>query len=368
MKANHSLIDKYFWPMLAAPALVFFLSVAAGAAWGLPAIWHADEVLVEVVPALQGGLDAVTLDVFYPTLPFFTMYATGKVLAQAAAGETAIMAGIRLVSAVLATGVILSSALMTLTAGRSRAAALLAAALVMFSSGFVTIAHHAIVDIYLTFFVSLTALFLLRFVATQKNVWLYLGFVATGLAASSKYNGASLLLAATLIPLLFGTPATRSGALRVAGRMLLAYFLAFFGFFAGTPQAILNAPSYFEQLMPFLERQRVYAGERPIGLVGQWERMIDGLGPLLFALFALATLWTLVQSAKYVRARMKAAGDCAIRTILPSASADLDRFRTTSGPLTVLSDALFGTVLFYLGCLVGDDGGRSLAPAAAFGQ
>ncbi len=305
MKTINSLLNNYFWAILCALALIFMLAVAAGATWGLPAVWHADEQLRQVMPALANGLDSITQNVFYPTLPFFTMFAAGKALSLLTADDLVIMAGIRILSAVLGTIVIVLSALMTLTAGRSRPAALVAALLVMFSSGFATIAHHAIVDVYLTFFVTLAAALLLAFVATQRNIWLYLAFFAIGLAASSKYNGASLLLAATLIPFLFGAAQWRSDFLRPAGRMALAYFLAFLGFFIGTPRAIINAASHIEQLLPFLERQRVYAGPRPVGLVGQWGKMVDGLGPLLFLLFAVAFTWALVQAAKYLAARLK---------------------------------------------------------------
>lgn len=306
MKTLRSLLSKYFWYILLALALIFFISIAAGAPWGLPAIWHADEQLHQVMPALANGRDTVSLNVFYPTLPFFTMVAAGEILSHLTTDVLQIMAGIRIISAVLGSLVILLTAFITLATGRSRSTALIAASLVMFSSGFATIAHHAIVDIYLAFFVTLATFLLAKFVASKKNIWLYLGFFAIGLAASSKYNGASLLLAATLFPFLFGAADWRSDLLRPAGRLILAYFLAFVGFFIGTPRAILNAASHLEQLMSFLERQRIYAGpERPLGIIGQWGRVLDGLGLLMFLLFIIAAIWAVVQAGKYVLARLQ---------------------------------------------------------------
>ena len=106
MKTIHYLLEKQFWAILFVLALIFFLATASGVTWGLPAVWHADEQLHQVMPALSNGLDALTLNVFYPTLPFFTMYAVGKVLSQLTAYDLHVMAGIRLISAMLGTLVI----------------------------------------------------------------------------------------------------------------------------------------------------------------------------------------------------------------------------------------------------------------------
>ncbi len=278
MKIVDSRENKIFGATLFVLMLIFFLAIASGAGWGLPAIWHADEVLHQVMPALSNGPGSAPLDVFYPTLPFYSMFAAGKLLSLLTPDEVAIMAGIRILSAVLGALVIGLSAFMTLTTGRSRPAALVAALLLMFSSGFATIAHHALVDVYLTFFVTLASFLLLGFVANQKDSWLYLGFLTTGLAASSKYNGASLLLGATAIAILFGASHWRKGLPGLIARLALADFLALLGFFTGTPRALLDMQSYQEELMPFLERQRAYAGPREMGIFGQWDRMLDGLG------------------------------------------------------------------------------------------
>lgn len=306
MKTINSFLSDYFWVILLVLVMIFFLAVAAGATWGLPAVWHADEQLHTVMPALINGLETVPQNVFYPTLPFFTMFVAGKIFSQVTEDISHMMAGIRIISALLGALTILLTALMTLTAGRPRPSALVAATLVFSSSGFATIAHHAMVDIYLSFFVILASFLLLRYVANQKDIWLYLGFLVIGLAASSKYNGASLLLAATMFPFLFGTAIWRSGLLYPLSRLILAYGLAFLGFALGTPRAILNAPSHLEQLMSFLQRQRVYAGpDRPLGIVGQWDKMLDGLGPFLSLLFILGTLWAIFQAALYVSSVIK---------------------------------------------------------------
>jgi 4-amino-4-deoxy-L-arabinose transferase-like glycosyltransferase len=296
-------VNKAFWPLLIALACLFFLAVASSATWGLPIIWNIDERLHRVMPALSEGLNNLPEDITYPSLPLHTMVGTGKILSLFTADEVVILAGVRAVSALLGALVVILTALMTLIAIASRLTALAAAMLVMSSSGLATIAHYAHVDIYLTFFVTLSAFLLLNHVATKKGIWLYLGFFTIGLAASSKYNGISLLLGATLISFLGVDSSRPRDPWQQVAKLAGAYFLAFLGFFVGTPRAILKAGSYLEQLLPFLERQRVYAGPRAIGLVGQWGNTIDGLGLALFALFALATVWALVQAARFIIAK-----------------------------------------------------------------
>ena len=131
---------------------------------------------------------------------------------------------------------------------------LLAALLVALTPDLVMYSHFGVTDVPLAFMISLSLYLLIRAYDNwdDDSLWAYAGagFVC-GLAASTKYNGALLLLPLGLLPLL--KTSTLDDLLRVrtvAGPLAMAA-----GFLAGTPYALLELPTF---LHAFGSNLRIY--------------------------------------------------------------------------------------------------------------
>lgn len=246
--------------------------------WGLPGQWHPDEVATRSMEMAS----ARTLDPHffaYPSLhiytilalviaPFVAVTAAGNLLsgASVATGISPglwdhfpdILLGARLLTAVMGAATVL----LTYLAGRrlfGHRAALVAAAFLVLSAGFVGLAHFATVDVPALFWMMLTFVLTLRAMDHQTRGAFAVAAFACGLAASAKYTGAFLgvpLLAAFAV-VAHGSAGGPSRFVR-DGRLPLMAAAALGGFVLGTPYAVLDAPRFLGELIMLVFYQPGY--------------------------------------------------------------------------------------------------------------
>jgi hypothetical protein len=147
------------------------------------------------------------------------------------------------------------------------------------------------------FFTSLSILMLLQYHNHGHRGWLYAAFLATGMAASSKYIGGSLILA-PLVYYLFSQRKNFHGQLfSILETLFISAALTFLGYAIGTPKALTWMAYYFKRVLTALGWQINY-GNIPgavRGVIGQYQVLWDGLGPVIFLLFAAGFVWACIQ-------------------------------------------------------------------------
>lgn len=271
--------------VLAGLLIVSLLTNLWGIRWGLPGLWHFDEKLGQVLNMLEAGtLSPPRFN--HPSLPLYVMLITAKIT-QFLGGTTFSLIAVRIISALLGTATIGLTYLMMRACRRDGVTALLAPLLATASTGLVITAHFATVDIYLTFFVTLSIWLLQLYVATGRRLWFLVAAVTIGLAASSKYNGAILLVPAAISVLLIHRQQTLLALLTVlfAGAVLMAL-----AFFVGTPFALLDTHRFVRDVVDVFSIQHHYAGPAQIGLIGQRAAFLDALGKPLAIIFLIGTV------------------------------------------------------------------------------
>ena len=178
-----------------------------------------------------------------------------------------------------------------------RATALLAAAFLALSAGFVGLAHFATVDIPLVFWSTVAFTLICR---ADRESSERLGFAAafvTGLASATKYPG--ILVS---IPLLAGIvlrPDDRNAGIgddkpRPPSRIrsiLLCGLLIGIGFLVGTPGAAMEPFSFLHDVFALLMFQPSYAGASPRGFLPHLQNLNGMLGPFLFPVCVIGFAW-----------------------------------------------------------------------------
>ncbi len=123
------------------------------------------------------------------------MYWLGRLVLALGYGKVEVLVGARVLSATLAGLVIVLTYLIARRAGGSIVVAALSGLFLLCVSEMVHNGHFAHNDTYVMFFTTLSILMLLQYHHRGHRGWLYAAFLTTGMAASSKYIGGSLLLA-----------------------------------------------------------------------------------------------------------------------------------------------------------------------------
>jgi len=113
------------------------------------------------------------------------------------------------------------------------------------------------------------------------------------MAASSKYNGISLVIAPALVYLSTQRNTLLKHPLRTTETIFIGSVLTFLGFAAGTPKSFFWMTYYFKRMVPALLYTGNYARQPDSvrGIVGQYASFADGTGWPLFILFAAAFIW-----------------------------------------------------------------------------
>ena len=278
--------------------ILFFLLVAPGIRWGVPGQWHPDELIKKVDNALAGREQFDTVNFDYPSLPKYIMLVVSKAAIALGAQRAGIMLAARLASVVLGALCVLLAYAITRRMGGSPLAGGLAGLLVISSSEMALNARFAHNDIYLAFFTSLTAFSLVSFWRTRNKLWLYFAFLCVGFSASSKYNGASLIVAPLVVYLLAQLGTYKKNLLNIFETLFIGLALSGAGYVIGTPRAILAMRFYFENALPAIFRHASYDRQPGdlIGFAGQWQVLVGALGLLAFVFFLGAVAWFAVRA------------------------------------------------------------------------
>ena len=295
-----TVIEKYERIIPLGLFILFLAFTLPGIAWGAPSVWHPDEIVVRSIKALHGEWKFSEINFDYPDLPQYAMFFLGKLLLAFGKTDGGILIASRVLSAVLAGLTIVLTYIITRRVAGSVPVAGLSGLLLICVSEMSHNGRFAHNDTYVTFFTTLSILFLITYYGQGKRIWLYASFMTVGMAASSKYIGGSLVLVPLAVYLIEQKQNIKKEWFSVAETLFIGAVVTFLGFAAGTPKALFWMTYYFKRLLPTLQWQVNY-GRRPDsirGIIGQYGVLSEGLGPALFVLFAAAFLWTCYQLIK----------------------------------------------------------------------
>lgn len=294
--------EKYI-PILL--AVVFFIVTAPGTSWGLPSRLHPHEVIKYVFRHLERGYLFDTEQFLYPSLPKYVMLGVANVVLWFKGTFGDIYLAARLTSVLLGSLMVAFTYRLTRRAGGSIFTALLAGALMITNNQMAEDSRFAHNDIYLAFFTTLMAVFLVRYVQSSRRGWLYLAFFAVGLGISSKYNGIPLVAAPFLAFVYMEWKNLRRDLLRTAETVFISLALTVLGYGIGTPRALLSASWYFKRMIPTFLNSNTYelGPDSVIGLVGQWGTLIEVIGLPVFLLAIAAVITAAVRIVRHYRTK-----------------------------------------------------------------
>jgi len=293
------------WLIPAGLFVLFLLITLPGIAWGAPDLWHPDEIVKEADMALSGDYQFDEENFDYPSLPKYVLYGLGKVTYDLGYDQADFIIVARSLSAVLGGLVVALAYALTRLLGGRVLSAVLAALLLISSSELVLNSRFAHNDLYLAFFSTLAILSTLLYRRSGGKGWLYLSFLLVGLAASSKYNGLSLVIVPLAVYFLLQRKVVVNNGLATLETLFIAATLTALGYALGTPKALLWAAFYFKRAIPAILRHATYARQpgSPVGLLGQWEQLIQMLGLGVFLLMAGAVVWYAVMLVRSTRGK-----------------------------------------------------------------
>ena len=299
-KVNKSFLEKYEFVIPLALFIVFLALTLPGISWGAPSTWHPDEIVIRVIKALHGEWRFSEINFDYPDLPQYVMFWLGKVVLRLGYTDKEVLIASRVLSAALAGLTIVLVYLITHRAGGSYRVAGLSGLFLLCVSEMAHNGRFAHNDMFLTFFATLAVLFLVNYGKTGHAGWLYAAFISVGFAASSKYNGISLVLAPVLLYLLQTRQNIFKRPFEVLKTLFIGGALTILGFGAGTPKALLEPTYYFNHMIPALLHTGNYNRQPGSirGILGQYAVLADGLGTVLFLLFGIGLVWACYQVIK----------------------------------------------------------------------
>lgn len=292
-RVNSYFLEKIEFIFPLALFIIFLAITLPGISWGAPAVWHPDEVVVRSMKALHGEWKFDEINFDYPSLPQYTMFGLGKIILGIGYTDHEVLVASRVLSAVLAGLTIVLTYFITRRITDNIYMAGLSGLLLLSVSEMTHNGRFAHNDTYITFFVALTVLFLIQYRLSNQRGWLYASFIGIGMAASSKYNGISLVVVPVLLYLYTERHSLRKGPLRIFETLFIGGALTFLGYAAGTPKSFFWMSYYFKRMIPALLHTGNYARQPDSvrGIIGQYGSFANGVGILLFILFTAAFLW-----------------------------------------------------------------------------
>lgn len=273
--------------------LVFVLITIPGISWGAPGFWHPDEIVQAADRAMERGKGFDEENFDYPSLPKYVYYGVGQLVYQLGFTKKEFIEAARLVSVILGGLVVALTYQLTRLIGGGITASILAALFVLSSRDMTLNSRFAHNDLFLVFFICLSVLFLIKYRLTNQRVWLYSAFFSVGLAASSKYNGGSMLLAVLVVFLISNRRLITDDILAFLEMLFIGIILSALGYAIGTPRSLTWMAFYFKRATPYILRHAAYNQEPDslIGLFGQWGVLWSMLGVGVSLLFLGAILW-----------------------------------------------------------------------------
>ena len=281
-----------------APLALFVLFIAVstpGISWGAPALWNPDELVWRVNSALHGEtvFDVTEPDFNYPSLPKHVMYVIGLVTYGMGQSDYAFIVAARLFSAALGALVAVLVYVIARKIGASKPTATLAGVIYVLSGVVNANARFAHNDLYLQFFTVLCLYAALSFHYSGSRGWLWLSFLSVGMATSSKYTGASMVLLPVGILLTMRWKTLRRDWLRLLASLGVGAVLVILGYGLGTPRLLTSPVDYLSNAIPAAVRfsQYGYFSGTPIGLYGQWAILEDAVGWFIYYLSLAGFIW-----------------------------------------------------------------------------
>ncbi len=294
-------------------AIILALSFALNtchASWGLPELWHPDEVTWRSANML---IDRTANPAFfkYPSLHLYLVAALGaplhafdrqtsiptKPTASALLPQLTLYA--RILSALMGTAVIL---LTYHTALRlfDPTSALFSALILTLTAGFIGFSHFATVDIPLVFWTSLALLLCATALSTNSISAYAAGALTIGLSASTKYTGILLLFPIAAVYFANTPPPIRSNwAARLRNhRILVMISFTIAGFLLGTPFALISPLAFLKDLIQLALFQGTYSG---VGDRGYWTHLVnlfEIFGPCWFVACASGFAFALYETIR----------------------------------------------------------------------
>jgi 4-amino-4-deoxy-L-arabinose transferase-like glycosyltransferase len=285
--------EKYEFLIPLGLFLVFLIITLPGISWGGLSGWHPDEIVVRSIKALHGQWQFDEINFDYPSLPQYVMFGLGKVILALGYTDLEVLIASRVLSAVLAGLTIVLVYFITRRITGNIYASGLSGLLLLSASEMTHNGRFAHNDTYITFFVTLTLLFLINYKLSNRRGWLYASFIGIGMAASSKYNGIALVLLPVFLYLYSQRRSLLKRPLRILETLFIGGILTFLGYAVGTPKSFFWMTYYFKRMIPALLHTGNYARQPDSlrGILGQYGSFADAVGLPLFILFSAAFLW-----------------------------------------------------------------------------
>lgn len=288
-----SVLEKYEFIIPLVIFLVFLAITLPGISWGGLNGWHPDEIVVRSIKALHGQWQFDEINFDYPSLPQYVMFGLGKMILALGYTDLEVLIASRVLSAALVGLTIVLTYFITRRITNNSYLAGLSGLLLLSVSEMSHNGRFAHNDTYVTFFVTLTILLLINYKLSNQRGWLYASFIGVGMAASSKYNGISLVLVPVVLYLVSQRGSLLKRPLRILETLFIGGVLTFLGYAAGTPKSLFWMTYYFKRMIPALLHTGNYARQPDSirGILGQYGSFEAGVGLLLFLLFSAAFLW-----------------------------------------------------------------------------
>lgn len=283
--------------------VLFLAFTLPGISWGAPSGWHPDEIVVRSIKALHGEWQFSETNFDYPDLPQYAMYWLGKVVLALGYTDKQVLVASRVLSAMLAGLTVVLTYMIARRAGANVYTAGLAGLFLVCVTELAHNAHFAHNDTYVVFFTTLSLLLLLQYHRHGHRGWLYATFLTVGMAASSKYIGGSFIIAPVVYYLYTHRKDLRTNLFSVAETVFISAALTFLGYAIGTPKALFWMTFYFKRVLTALQWQVNY-GNQPgnvRGVIGQYQTLWNGLGWVIFLLFAAGFLWACYRAFQSIR-------------------------------------------------------------------
>ncbi|MCC6545706.1 glycosyltransferase family 39 protein [Candidatus Sumerlaeota bacterium] len=310
-RAKGRTFDKRILPFLVILTVLAFYLRAWDADFGLPALYHPDEgrkviLFTDVASGrIQGNFSHPPLMINFVALVFFAAQHLQWLSDwNLTLFDQQLLLG-RLVSAFIGAMTVIPVFLLArnlygLTAGFVAGLAICVAPMHVLNS------HYLKEEVYLAFFVVLSALFYVKWIAHRKknplNLWYFLSVVSSAAALSSKYIGVVMVLAFLSVLLVYVKPWKEKLKLS-----LLAVALTILTFLILCPQLFLSFGDFMRDLnyeaahgTTGADRETLYFWEKgDRGLFFLREGILWGIGWPIFVTAALAVVLFFVQRSRH---------------------------------------------------------------------
>lgn len=289
MKNRFDRLDKLIpWILM----ILFALIAVNNISWGTPRVWHPDELAIRVSKALNDDWEFDTINFDYPSLPKYVMYGVGNLAIKLGYADKT-LESLRLISVILGGAIVALTYKLSRKVGSSPLLAFLAAALALTCSELVLNSSFAHNDIYLAFFITITAFAVIRYAESSNRIWLYVSFLLIGLATSSKYNGVSVILVPGLLFISKNYRDILKNWLRNLETIIISAVSFAAGYAIGTPKSATWFAFYAKNAIPAITNHAKYGWEPGAknGFFTQWGTLNSALGLPLFILAMVSIVY-----------------------------------------------------------------------------